>query len=89
MVLAKSEQGYLVVRTTKYIFVEKINTDLIPWSKVSINLEVFFRSYVVKTLLGIQPLALCGKSSKVLVEEKEISENEHHLKSICCDRCHL
>ena len=56
MVLAKSDQGYFVVWAPKDIFVEKIDRDLIHWSKVSINLEVFFKSYVVKALLGIQPL---------------------------------
>ena len=89
MVLAKSDQGYFVVWTTKDIFVEKIDRDLTHWSKVSINLEVFFKSYVVKASLGIQPLTFWGKYSKVLVEEKKISENEHHLKSIRCDRCSL
>ena len=69
IVLGKSDQGYFVVWTTKDIFVEKIDRDLIHWSKVSINLEVFFKSYVVKALLGIQPLTFCGKCSKVLVEE--------------------
>ena len=89
IVLAKSDQGYFVVWTTKDIFVEKIDRDLIHWSKVSINLEVFFKSYVVKALLNIQPLTFCGKWSKVLVEEKEISKNEHHLRTISYDRCSL
>ena len=89
MVLAKSDQSYFVVWTTKDVFVEKIDRDLTHWSKVSINLEVFFKSYIVKALLGIQPLTFCGKCSKVLMEEKEISENEYHLKSICRDRCSL
>ena len=34
IVLAKSDQGYFVVWTTKDIFVEKIDRDLIHWSKV-------------------------------------------------------
>ena len=72
--------------TTKGIFVEKIDRDLIHWSKISINLEVFFKSYVVKALLAIQPLTFSGKCSKILVEEKEMNENEHHLNDICCDR---
>ena len=84
IVLAKSAQGYFVVWTTKDIFVEKIDRDLIHWSKVSINQEVFFKSYVAKALLGLQLLTFCGKCRK-----KEISKNEHHLRSICCDRCSL
>ena len=72
MVLAKSEQGYLVLRTTKDIFVGKINTDLIYWSKVSINLDVFFRKYVMKALLGIQPLTLCRKNSKSWWKRKKL-----------------
>ena len=72
MVLAKSEQGYLVLRTTKDIFVGKINTDLIYWSKVSINLDVFFRKHVMKALLGIHPLTLCRKNSKSWWKRKKL-----------------
>ena len=50
MVLAKSDQNYFVVSTTKSIFVQKIDRDLIHWSKVSIKLEVFSESYAVKAL---------------------------------------
>ena len=53
MVLAKSDQGYFDLWTIKDIFVEKVDRDFTHWSKVSINLEVFFKSYVVKALLGI------------------------------------
>ena len=56
IVLTKSDQGYFIVWRTKDIFLEKTDRDLIYWSKVSINLEVFLKSYVVKALLGIQPL---------------------------------
>ena len=86
MALAKSDKGYFVVWTTKDIFVEKIDRDLIHWSKVSINLEVFFKIYAVKGLLSIQSLTFCGKCSKVLVEEKKVTDNEYNL---CCDRCGL
>ena len=45
IVLTKSDQGYFVVWRTKDIFLEKIDRDLIHWSKISINL-------VVTALLG-------------------------------------
>ena len=89
MVLAKSDQGYVIVWATKDIFVGKTDRDLVHWSNVLINLEVFFKSYVVKALLGIQLPTLCDKFSKVLVEQKELSENEQHLKSICWNICSL
>ena len=65
LVLAKSDQGYCVVWTTKDSFVKKIDRDLTHLSKVSINPEVFFKSYVVKGLLSIQPLTFCCKFCKV------------------------
>ena len=44
--------------------------------KVSTNLEIFYKAYVVKAVLGIDPLQFCGVCGKVLLEQREIDKNE-------------
>ena len=71
MALTGSTRGYFVVWTQNNFLVELINFDKEHWES---NLEVFFKQYMVKALLNIEPLTYCGKCEKVLLNENEISE---------------
>ena len=71
MALTGSTRGYFVVWTQNDFLVELINFDKEHWES---NLEVFFKQYMVKALLNIEPLTYCGKCEKVLLNENEISE---------------
>ena len=70
MALTGSTRGYFVVWTQNNFLVELINFDKEHWES---NLEVFFKQYMVKALLNIEPLTYCGKC-EVLLNENEISE---------------
>ena len=86
MALTGSTRGYFVVWTQSDFLVELINFDKERWEKIYTNLEVFFKQYLVKALLNIEPLTYCGKCG-VLLNENEISENEEKERNICCDNC--
>lgn len=85
--LTNSSQGYFVVWTAKDIFIQKVEKDLDLWNRVSLNLELFYKNYVVKRILGITPLRYCGTCEEVLFEASEIGKSEFKLNSVKCDIC--
>ena len=85
--LAGCNQGYFVVWTPKECISLPISPDPSHFQKVSINLEVFFKSYLVPILLNFRQLYYCGRCSKVLLNSEELADNEQHLTQICCDEC--
>ena len=50
------KQGYFVVYTTVNTFVQAVPFDQTLWSNVEQNLDIFFKGYIVKALLGLTPL---------------------------------
>ena len=89
MALAGTKIGYFVVWTKKDILIQQIPEDKKFWMTVSTNLEIFFKNYVAKRILGINPLLFCGSCENVILEENELRENELDLKPICCKTCNI
>ena len=88
MAIASTMQSYFVVWTTNDMFVQKIDFDKEHWMKVSINLEVFFKTYICPALLEMKPVIFCGNCEKFCLEENEINPNEQNeMNSIQCDKC--
>ena len=90
MALTGAKHGYFVVWTPADTLIEKIDFDLAHWTEVAINLEIFFKEYVIKHYLGISPISFCGCCGKFLLQAHEIKVNERDtLSSVMCDRCQL
>jgi len=90
MALTKTNQAYFVVWTLVDHVVISVEFDKVHWEKVSVNLAVFFKTFVCPALLGLKPLTFCGKCDQVLLEEAEIdSSEEKELNSILCDICSI
>ena len=88
MAITNTKQAFFVVWTTEDIFIQIIPFDKKHWQMVSVNLEVFFKTYMCPALLGIKPITYCGSCDNVLLEESEIQPNEEsELSSIQCDVC--
>ena len=88
MSLTGARQGYFVVWTLKDTFIQALPYRTKLWNDVSTNLEIFFKQYLARALLRIQPLIFCGKCEKVILAENEIEEKEKAiLSNICCDLC--
>ena len=86
MALTKTNQAYFVVWTSVDHVVISVEFDKEHWEKILVNLEVFFKTFVCPTLLGLKPLKFCGKCDQVLLEEPEIEScDEKELNSILCD----
>lgn len=69
IVLPSSSEGYFVVWTNKDILIDRTEFDRNLWNSVSQALEMFFKSYVIERILGINPIDFCGSCEKVLYEE--------------------
>ena len=54
--LSQSNQGYFIVWTTKDSFIQIVRKNKAFWEKVSINLNFFFKRFVVTRLLATNPL---------------------------------
>lgn len=78
------KQGYFVVYKTVNTFVQAMPFDQTLWSNVEQNLDIFFKGYIVKALLGLTPLVNCTFCEKVILNEKEIG-NDTKECSVCCD----
>jgi hypothetical protein len=74
---------YFVVWTTRGIFVELIKYDLEFWTRLLHNLEIFFKSYMVKVLLHIKSIFFCSLCDKVIFESEELTP-ESDENSVCC-----
>ena len=85
MAVKPCELGYFVVYTTKDLFVEEIRFDKAYWELILNNLDIFFKSYVLRVLLGFTDIYLCPQCEQVVLEEPEITAPEQN--SVCCDRC--
>jgi hypothetical protein len=59
------------------------------WEEVQRNIIIFFKTYVVKVLLGIRPLEFCPCCDKPCLEPDEIMENDDRVNSISCDSCSM
>ena len=71
--LADAAFGYFVVWTAKPdILVIPIEKDLVHWNSISVNLEIFFKSFMMKTLLGLDTIEFCGSCGTVLLNSEEI-----------------
>ena len=87
MAISEIKKWYFVVWTPKDLFVQDILFDTKHWQEVSIASDIFYKMYVCPTLLNFQPMTFCRRCDKVLLEEREINENESELNSIKCDMC--
>ena len=77
---------YFVVCTTKELHVELIHFDDSFWDNIIPKLDVFFKSYMAKVLLGLRNIYFCPTCEKVILEGEELPENSPD-NSICCDHC--
>ena len=77
----------IVVWTPKDLSVQDIPFNVKHWQEVSITLNIFYKMYVCPALLNFQPITFCGRCDKMLLQEREINENESELNSIQCDMC--
>ena len=66
---------YFVLWTQNDFLVEFINFEKAHCEKNYTNLEVFFKQYMVKALLNVEPLTYYEQYEKVLQNKNEISEN--------------
>lgn len=48
--------------------------------------DVFFKSYELKVLLGLQTIYFCPVCSKVILEGEELPQSSLD-NSVCCDQC--
>lgn len=87
MAASGCEKGYFIVWTTKSLFFELIGFDRSLWDKVERNLDLFFKAYVLKVMLGIESICFCPSCDKPVLEKEELSETEKEEESVCCDHC--
>ncbi|KXJ06371.1 hypothetical protein AC249_AIPGENE12226 [Exaiptasia diaphana] len=76
---------YLLVWTPKELHVEVIKFDTGLWESALMKLDLFFKSYMAKVLLGLHVIYFCPTCEKVILEGKELP-NYSPDNSICCDR---
>ena len=74
MAITGSSRCFFVVWTTQELHVEIVHFDAVFWGSVLQKLDVFFKSYMVKVLLGIQTIYFCPTCEKVILEGHEIPE---------------
>ena len=83
MALKGSSQGYFITWTPMgNPLIDKVNFSQEHWMQVRTNLDIFFKSYILPTVLQIHPTLCCSVCDKTMFH-KSISGEE----SICCDRC--
>ena len=93
--MTKCKKGYFVVWTpVGEPFVEIIEFDNDYWKKVLSNLTIFFKSYVVKHLLGHVELHFCPICDKLClpppeVDPKKVKKEESAFCSTCEQHYHV
>lgn len=77
---------YFVVWTTKELHVELIHFDSTFCNSYLPQVDVFFKSYMVKVLLSMRIIYYCPTCEKVILEGEEVPENSPE-NSVCWDHC--
>ena len=90
MAVTSTKFTYFIAWTLNDIYFEIIQFNEKHWKNVESNLLMFFRSYLCPILFIIRKIYVYGKCNNVLLNQKEIDENEEKQhNSVQCDRCFL
>ena len=77
---------YFLVWTLREPQIELIDFDPGFWPNVLLKLELFFKSYMAKVMLGLHVIYFCAVCEKPILEGEELSEDSPD-NSVCCDNC--
>lgn len=58
------------------------------WPNVLLKLELFFKSYMAKVMLGLHVIYFCAVCEKPILEGEELPDDSPD-NSVCCDNCAL
>ena len=87
MAVTKSSQGYFVIWSAVDSVIIKVKFDAEKWAGIQINLAMFYKKFVVPTLLNITPLHYCVVCSGLCLWKGE--ESKKIGKSSNCSSCQL